>query len=100
MGDKRTRPALLTVVIADIGPAANVGGPTTYRRVTVKLTEEQREALATRHQWESWGTTFLETETGPQCEKYEGGCRNKINFIDWCRPCLEHFYANENAEEA
>ena len=54
---------LLTVVIEDVGHAANVGGPVTRRSVTFELTEEQQDALGLRSSWEHYGLTLIEEAT-------------------------------------
>jgi hypothetical protein len=52
----------LTVVVTEAGAACNIGGPVTYRRVTVSLTPEQTAALTLHDRWDSHGTTFLEMD--------------------------------------
>jgi hypothetical protein len=56
----------LTVVVEDIGAAANIGGSVAYRRVTLDLTGEQIAALKLRDEWERYGTTFIEPAPAPQ----------------------------------
>ena len=51
---------MLTVVIEDIGDAANVGGPVTRRTVRVPLTDDQDRRLELRHTWERIGLTIIE----------------------------------------
>jgi Fe-S-cluster-containing hydrogenase component 2 len=52
----------LTVIVSQTGEACNVGGPVTYRRITVDLTPEQAAPLALHDRWESYGTTFIELD--------------------------------------
>jgi hypothetical protein len=52
----------LTVIVSDIEAAANVGGPVTYRRITIDLTPEQSRALTLHDKWESHGTTLIELD--------------------------------------
>jgi hypothetical protein len=58
----------LTVIITETGAACNIGGPITYRRVTVDLTPEQAatiEAARRDKHWDSFGTTFIEEDGAP-----------------------------------
>jgi hypothetical protein len=52
----------LTTIVFNACDAANVGGPVTYRRITVDLTPEQAAALALHDRWDSYGTTFIELD--------------------------------------
>ncbi len=53
----------LTVIVSETGAACNIGGPVTFRRITVDLTEEQATALRLTNRWDSYGTTFLEFDS-------------------------------------
>ena len=55
----------LTVVIEDVGHAANVGGPVTRRTVSVPLTIEQSAALQLRSSWELHALAIIEAVTPP-----------------------------------
>lgn len=52
----------LTVVVTESGAACNIGGPITYRRITVDLTPEQAKALTLHDRWDSHGTAFIELD--------------------------------------
>lgn len=52
----------MTVVIRDVSSFIALGEPVTYRSVRIKLTPEQCEALAMRHDQEEISQTFLEIE--------------------------------------
>ena len=57
MNDKR--PTHITVVFHDYQVAAHIGGGVSHRRVTIELTEEQKNALV--HRKNDSHTAFLET---------------------------------------
>ena len=61
---KKQKPSAMTVIIEDIGYAANIGGAIQYRRVTLALTEAQSDALE-RGDWESYNRVILEDEVEP-----------------------------------
>ena len=61
---KKQKPSAMTVIIEDIGAAANIGGAIQYRRVTLALTEAQSDALE-RGDWEAYNRVILEDEVEP-----------------------------------
>jgi hypothetical protein len=62
----------LTVIISEAGAACNVGGPVTYRRITLDLTPEQTAALTLHDKWESHGTAFIEFDPNDKACSCQG----------------------------